>query len=267
VRERGVQARRARAAGGRPPPRSGRLRFWQALAVVALLAATAGWTTVAVIALRPAPAAEALASPTPAAATEAPVPTEDASVPPPVLSHAVANLETLLPAELNGTSLTRESWTGATFLGDDPWSVAVTTFLTGAGKTPADLEASQAYDQLGGLDLSAGAFRVAGVDPKSLLDAILASWKENYPDLKTTQASVGGLDVTTGDFGQGGGTTSYWYLHDGVVFDIETSDPVIAQAALAALPTAGASSVPSSGAPASPSATGSRAPSASPSPS
>lgn len=242
MRERGAQARRARAAEGElqptPPPTSG-LRFWQVLAVVALIAATAGWTTVAVMALRPTPAGEAAASP-----TDEPIPTDDASLEPPVESHEATDLEALLPAEINGTSLTRESWTGDTILGDDSWSSSMTAFLTGAGKTAADLQASQAYDAAGSLDLSAGALRVAGLDAAALRDALIDAWKGDYPDLKIAQTTIGGLDVTTGDFGEGA-INSYWYLRDGVVFDIETSDPSIALAALSALPTAGASSVPS----------------------
>jgi hypothetical protein len=260
VRERGVQARRARAADGErpptPPPAIG-LRFWQVLAIVALIAATAGWTMVAVMTLRPAPAGQAAAAP-----TDEPAPTDDASLEPPVESHEVADLEALLPAELNGTSLTRESWTGGTILGDDAWSSAVTTFLTGAGKTAADLQTSQAYDQVGTLDLSVGAFRVAGLDAAALRDAMISAWKGDYPDLKIAQTTIGGLDVTTGDFGEGAVKT-YWYVRDGVLFDIETGDPSIAQAALSGLPTAGASAVPSSPVPAS--AGPSRSPVASPS--
>jgi hypothetical protein len=52
--------------------------------------------------------------------------------------------------------------------------------------------------------------------------------------------------VTTGDFGEGA-VNGYWYVRDGVVFDIETSDPLVASAAFAALPTAGASPVASPG--------------------
>ena len=66
MRERGVQSRRVRPGPveplrrpGPPPQRSGGGNFWQVLAIVALVAATAGWTTVAVLALRPGPAAEA----------------------------------------------------------------------------------------------------------------------------------------------------------------------------------------------------------------
>ena len=249
MRERGAQARRARAAEGEfqpTPPPTGGLRFWQVLAVVALIAATAGWTTVAVMALRPAPTGEAAVPTGEAAAspTDEPASTDDASLEPPVESHEVTDLEALLPAELNGTSLTRESWTGDTILGDDSWSSSLTTFLTGAGKTAADLQASQAYDAAGSLDLSAGAFRVAGLEAAALRDAMIDAWKGDYPDLKIAQTTIGGLDVTTGDFGEGA-INSYWYLRDGVVFDIETSDPSIALAALSALPTAGASSVPS----------------------
>lgn len=256
MRERGVQARRARAVEGdaprNPPPASG-VRFWQAIAIVALIAATAGWTTVAVIATRPSAPAVAVASP-----SNEPLPSDEASAEPPVESHEVADLEALLPAGLNGTGLTRESWTGATILGDDNWSTSVTTFLTGAGKTAADLQASQAYDPAGSLDMSAGAFRVAGIEAVKLRDAMIAAWKGDYPDLKVSTIKIGGLDVTTGDFGDGG-VNSYWYVRDNVVFDIETSDPSIAQAALAALPAPGASAPPSSSAP------GSASPAAAPS--
>jgi hypothetical protein len=262
VRERGVQARRARESeGDRPPKRPDNgLRFWQVLAVVGLIAATAGWTTAAVIALRPSsPAVVAEASP-----SDEVIPPDDASPEPPVESHAVVELEAMLPADVNGTSLTRESWTGDTVLGDDSWSTSITTFLTGAGKTVADLQASQAYDATGTLDLSAGAFRATGIGGAALRDAIIAAYKGDYPDLKLTQTTIGGLDVTNGDFGDGS-VNSYWYVRDDVVFDIETSDPAIAQAALAALPgpgTSGASPAPSSSAPAS-----SSPPASSPSPS
>lgn len=252
MRERGVQYRRVRETeDGRPArPPDGGLRFWQVLAVVGLIAATAGWTTAAVLALRPSsgPAVVAEASP-----SDEVLPSDEPSLEPPVESHAAADLEALLPADVNGTSLTRESWTGDTFLGDDSWSTSITSFLTTAGKTVADIQASQAYDATGTLDLSAGAFRVAGVGGTELRDAIIAAYKGDYPDLKLSKKTIGGLEVTNGDFGDGS-VASYWYVRDNVVFDIETSDPAIAEAAFAALPapgTTGATAAPSSIAPAS----------------
>jgi hypothetical protein len=250
VRERGVQARRAREGDGERrsrPPGNG-LRFWQVLAVVGLIAATAGWTTAAVIALRPAPTPAPIAEASPPDET---LPSDDPSLEPAVESHAVAELEGLLPADVNGTSLTRESWTGDTILGDDSWSTSITGFLTGAGKTAADLQASQAYDSTGTLDLSAGAFRAAGIAGPVLRDAIIAAYKGDYPDLKVTTTRIGGLDVTSGNFGDGS-VNSYWYVRGDVVFDIETSDPSIAQAAFAALPKPGASGAPSAPSPSGP---------------
>ena len=247
MRERGVQARRARETDGdgrMPPSTASGVRFWQVLAIIGLIAATAGWTTAAVIALRPA------STPTPAAvadasSSDAPLDSLDPSAEPVIESHGVADLEALLPAELNGTSLTRESWTGDTILGDDNWSTSLTTFLTNAGKAPADLQAAQAYDAAGTLDLSAGVFRVDGIKATALRDAMIAAWKGDYPDLKVSTTTIGGHEVTTGDFGDGG-VNSYWYVRDNIVFDVETGDPSIAQAALSALPAAGASAAPSS---------------------
>ena len=238
-------AEHGRLQSALPPARA--LRAWQVLAVVAVVAAAAGWTTVAVMALRPGPATEVVASPSDVSATlpaDQPSPSDAPSLEPPVESHLVADLESLLPAQLNGTNLTRESWTGDTILGDDSWSTSLATFLAGAGKAAADLQVSQAYDPSGTLDLSAGALRVVGLDAAALRDAMIEAWKGDYPDLKIARAVIGGLDVTTGDFGEGA-INSYWYVGEGVVFDIETSDPAIALAALSALRTAGASSSPS----------------------
>ncbi len=250
MRGRDIQARLTREDGedrGTQAPNNG-LRFWQVLAIAALIAATAGWTTVAVIALRPSstPAAVAVAPP-----SDEPLPSGNASVEPPIESHDVADLEALLPADVNGTTLTRESWTGDTVLGDDPWSTSMTAFLTTSGKTAADLQTSQAYDAASLLDLSAGAFRVSGIAGTALRDAIIAAYKGDYPNLKLTKTTIGGLAVTSGDFGDGSGS-SYWYVRGDVVFDIETGDPSIAKAALEALPSPDASATPSSTTPASP---------------
>lgn len=256
MRERGTDEVPARAADAElqpTPPPTGHLRSWQVLAIGALIAATAGWTTVAVMALRPGPPSEAAAPPSEASAppseaaaspADEPSPTDGAIPGSTVESHQVVDLEALLPAELNGTSLTRESWTGDAILGDDSWSSSLTTFLTGIGKTAVDLQVSQAYDADGALDLSAGVLRVAGLDATALRDAMIDAWKGDYPDLKIAQTTIGGLDVTTGDFGEGA-ISSYWYVREGLVFDIETSDPSIALAALSALGAAGASSPPS----------------------
>lgn len=271
MRERGVQSRRVQVdslepvrRSGPPPGRGG--NFWQVLAIVALVAATAGWTTVAVLALRPSTAA--VGTPTdsfdPNAAAEP-------SDPPVAATHDAPDLEALLPKELNGTTLEVQSWDGEGILSDDAWSTSMRSFLTSVGKTPADLHVAQAYDPTQALDGSVGVYRVTGVEAVALRDALVAAWKGDYADMKVSQVNLGGKDVTKGDFGQDT-IASYLYLRADLVYDIETTDEKIASAALQALPGPGASGsgAPAPGAPASPTRTSSvpsGTPSASPSPS
>jgi hypothetical protein len=263
VRERGVQSRRVRPGQvepvrkpGPPPQRSGG-NFWQVLAIVALIAATAGWTTVAVLALRPAPSAEA-GVPTDSFDPNA---SADAEVPPVADTHDAVELESLLPTTLSGTALQAQSWNGDGLLTDDPWSASMTAFLTAACKVPADLHVAQSYDPNQALDVSVGVYHVDGVAATALRDALIAAWKGDYPDMTVTQVTLGGKDVTKGDFGADT-ITSYLYIRDDKVFDIESSDEAIATTALAGLsatdgspapaagsPSASASCVPASGSP------------------
>jgi hypothetical protein len=193
---------------------------------------------VGVLVLRPSPAPSVeptedlsgLASEDPGASLE---PIED--------SHVSPALEALLPAAVNGTPLTSQSWPGDTLIADDTWSATITQFLTTVGKKPADIGFAQAYDvsETAGLDLTVGVFQLDGVDPAALRDAIIEAWKGDFAELTVTQMTLGGLPVTKGDFGAGQ-INSYWYLRDGLVFDIGSADEALAAAALAALPAAGA---------------------------
>ena len=234
MRERGVQSRRLRPGGVEPEKRpnpgpGGGTNVWQIIAIVALLFATAGWTTVAVITLRPATAAVDT-NPTD---TEDPTAGEE-SVPPVADSHDATELEALLPTELTGTPLQAQSWTGDVYLAGDDWGNSVTSFLTANGKTPSDFRAAQVADPAGSLAGTMFAYQVAGVDPTKLRDALLAAWKGDYPDMKTTTTTIGGKDITKGDFGADA-DSSYLFIKDGVVYDVETSDAGIAEAALGAI--------------------------------
>ena len=234
MRERGVQSRRVRPGSVEPSkrpdpgPRPG-TNVWQVIAIIALLFATAGWTTVAVITLRPATAA--VDAPTD---SEEPTDGEDPSVPPVADSHDAPELEALLPTELSGTPLEAQSWTGDVYLAGDDWGNSVTSFLTANGKTPGDLRAAQVADPAGALAGTMFAYKVAGLDPAKVRDALLAAWKGDYPDIKVTTTTIGGKDITKGDFGVDA-DSSFLYIKDGVVYDIETSDEGIAAAALDAI--------------------------------
>ncbi|MFI5255369.1 MAG: hypothetical protein ACHQ15_07930 [Candidatus Limnocylindrales bacterium] len=253
MRERGAGARRREDDGPEPwrvPQRPGGLspRLWPAVAIVAIIVATAGWTTVAVMSLNQGQANLPVATVGPTdGATDSPAPP----------SHEFPDLEATLPATVTGVAMDVESWSGDEILGDDPLSQALDTFLTNHSKTATDLRFAQSFDSSGTLDVSAAAYQVPGVDGAALRDAIISGVKVLYPNVVISQATFGGKTVIKGVFGNQL-ANSYWYAAGDVAFDVEASDETQAIAALAALSPPG---VP----PASPSGSPSGSPSPSPS--
>jgi hypothetical protein len=230
---------------------------WQIIAIVALLAATAGWTTVAVIALRGSDPA-AVASPTETAEPDDLAAEE--SIPPVVDTHDAPELEALLPTAVNGTNLQLQSVTGGELLTDDEYSETVKAFLTSVGKTPEDLHFAQAYDPEETLDGSFEVYQVAGVDGAKVRDTLIEAWKVDFPDLKVTDATIAGQPTKKAEF-DADTPASYLYVRGEHLFDIWTMDPEIAAAAIAALPGPGGSGAPASSV--TPGASSSAAPSSS----
>lgn len=234
-----MQSRRARAGelGSGPMGSSsgGGPGFWPALAIIAVIVATAGWTTVGVLVLndKAAPAASAdTASDEPI--DEGDVPSDEA-IPE---SHTFPDLEALLPADVGGTPLAVQSFTGTDVLTDDSWGQSITAFLATVGKTPADLQVARAEDPEGLIDLdSIWVFRLADVDPEKLRQAIIDGWKVDFPDLATSNATVVDKAVIKGSFGEDA-IGSIWYINNGVIFDIESYDEDLSSTILAALPPA-----------------------------
>ena len=171
----------------------------------------------------------------PSASAEPEAPLEDlvdASDEPIEELHEAPDLEAVLPTEIDGTALATQSWTGDTLLSDGgTWSTAIASFLTSAGKTPADLTAAQALDPADLIDHSVGVFRVDGVDVEALRDALANAWVADYPELVTSTVTLGDIEVVKGDFGEDA-IDSYWYIKDGLLFDVESSDEAIATAIL-----------------------------------
>lgn len=238
--ERGPGPLRGRDGGSFGAPLGsggGRDRFWPTIAMIAIVIATAGWTTVAVMALSgrggdpsPSPAQVADASP-----TDDPSLLPESSDSPVPESHDAPALEALLPKSLNGTTLTSQSVTGDTLLSDDGWSNAFSTFLASAGKTPVDLLFAQAYDPSGATDLTVGVYQITGVSAADVDKTVLKAWKANDATLTTKTATVGGKKVTQGTI-PSMSLDGYWYEHGNVVFEVETSDATVAANVLAALP-------------------------------
>ena len=243
MRQRGTQSRRGRpgfdggAFGATLGSGGTGQRFWPTVAMIAIVVATAGWTTVAVLALsgrggEPSPSPAAIVG---ASASEDAFVEPDTSDSPEPESHVSPELEALLPKTWEGTTLTSQSWTGDTLLSDDGWSDAFTKFLDGAGKKPTDLFVAQAYDPTGAIDLTVAAFKITGVSSADVRNTLVTAWKADYPELATTTATIGGKEVTRGVF-EDTGIDSYWYEHADLVYDVETADADMAAKVFATLP-------------------------------
>ena len=247
MQQRGTQSRRVRASEMMDPPQgsqpgggpgSSQWRHWPLVAIIALIAATAGWTTVAVMVLdgRNAPVAEV--TPTPADTSEDVLPSDDPgdSV---ALSHVAPELEALLPTTVDDLTLTTESILGSTYLGDDAWSTAVRAELTKANLTDDDLKIGVAYDTSGDpRQLSITVYQAKGTDTEAMLKAMVDSYAALDPPYTISKTTVADKAVTKAVATDGADDSLdiYWYVNDGNIYDIETTDDALAGAAIAALP-------------------------------
>lgn len=277
MRERGTQARRPRPGppdrvrrADLPPDSTGSprrrrpsdgVRTWQIVAIVAIIAATSGWTAAAMLAMREPAAAVVTPTDDPAADTS------DGPAPSIEYSHTVPALEATLPTLVDGTTLVTESWTGDQVIPDTDYGQSVTAFLASKGKTTADLQAGQSLDPAELLDLVAQNYRAEGVAPADLLAAMIAGTKADSPGLVVSSITLDGQPVTKGVL-DSSATNFYWLIKDGLVYEIQTSDDAIATHAIAAIPAPGAAGAPgtSPSASAKPSGAASAAPSGSSAP-
>jgi hypothetical protein len=168
------------------------------------------------------------------------LPTAEASAsdePLPTAMHGAIDLEAMLPKAVGGVALTRQSTTGTTALGSDPAiQAALTTFLGKLGKTPADLQSAEAYDETGVSDVAIFVYRVTGIAGQVLGQAIVDSDSVAAGSgVTSTKETVAGKAVTHIRYGDGT-ADDYVYVKGDVVFDVSTSDPATAIQALSALP-------------------------------
>ena len=248
MQQRGMQSRRARASemmdpsqGSGPPgggPGSNQWRHWPLVAIIALVAATAGWTTVAVMVLDPRGDGAAQATASPADTGEDVLPSEEDPGDSVALSHAAPELEALLPTTVDDLTLTTESVLGSTYLGDDAWSTAVRAELTKANLTDDDLKIGVAYDtSQDPRQPSITVYRAEGVDVEAMLKAMVDSYAALDPPFTISKTTVADKAVTKAVASDGADDSLdiYWYVHDGNIYDVETTDDALAGAAIAAL--------------------------------
>jgi hypothetical protein len=157
------------------------------------------------------------------------------SEPGPSDSPASAVLEALLPDQLDGTTLTVDSATGATSVDGGPTGRALDAAVVSLGKQPADLEIAIAYDDSGAVDLTILAFRIAGIDAATLERLILQTWiGSTVPGVTTTQIALAGSPVTQVSYGDGG-PDEYVFVYRDAVVVIETGEPTLAGDAVGAI--------------------------------
>jgi hypothetical protein len=146
-------------------------------------------------------------------------------------------LEGLLPTDIGGTPFIVETFTGADAFGNDAGSRAVTAGLRTLGKSPADLELAEVYDENQAVDLYLFAFRLPGADPEALRSLVLDSWLvADAEGVTTEEVELGGKTMTHVDYGDDF-PDAYLYSLGDVAIIIHSGSEQLAEAAAEALPT------------------------------
>ncbi len=249
MRERGTQVRRARLAeAGDPRPESrppGGGSFWPALAIAAIIIATAGWTVVAVMVLNDGATITARASDTPD-------PDEFIDEEPIEASHEFPELEALLPSAADGYTLEKQSWSAGLYGPDDGLTEEIVAALEAAGKTEADLHGATAADADFELDGVVSVYQADGLAPDVIRDAWIADIVASFPEFVTSTVTIGDKTVTRG--GEAEGESFWWaYIIEDYLFVIDGGDEDLAARFIGTLSAGPAGEVPPASAAPSPS--------------
>ena len=150
---------------------------------------------------------------------------------------ASPELDALLPKDIGGTPYVVSTYVATDVFGDDAGSRAVTAGLRELGKTPADLELAEAYDQNQAVDLYLFAFRLPGADPEVLRSLVLDSWLvAGAEGVTTEEVELGGKTLTHVEYGDEF-PEAYLYSTGDVAVIIHTGSEDLAAQAAEALPT------------------------------
>lgn len=180
-----------------------------------------------------APSASPSVAASPAGPSESPEPSVD--------SHAVPELEALLPVKVGDVALERLSLTGPDFYstGTDETRGRLDEMLTNLGKTVSDLSVADAGDPTGIAVLEVGAFRVAGADSTQLLAEWVASNQAaGAGRIQVSNVTLDGRALTKlVDTGRPIGGTIHAFVKGDVIFLVDADDQALLSSALAQLPT------------------------------
>ena len=145
---------------------------------------------------------------------------------------ASPELDALLPRDIGGTPYVVETYTGEDALSNDAGSLAFTAGLRELGKTPADLQLAQAYDETGTADLYLFAFRLPDSDPAALRSLVLDSWLvAGAEGVTTEEVELGDKTLTRVDYGEDVPDAYVYSVGDVAVIIHSGSEDLAAQAA------------------------------------
>jgi len=172
-----------------------------------------------------------------AAGDAAPAPTDDADAsldplgsdaPEPSQSPFAPELLAMLPSTIGGTQLTFDSRPASEyFQGGDPTGRAVAASLRKLGKTPADLQIVQGYDETQTIPDTIVAFRLPGTAVDALRSIVLQTWLgAGNEGVTRTAVTIGGKAFTKIDYGDAK-SNEYVYTGTDFVVVVDTSDETI----------------------------------------
>jgi hypothetical protein len=139
-------------------------------------------------------------------------------------SPAAPDLVARIPTKVGDVTLTPDSATGSTILGEDQGSRAILAALRAAGKQPDDLRVAQAYDDSGNSDLSVMVVTVDGMPIDKVKSLVLDSWlTATGPGVTHKTVQLAGKDWEQIDYGDQG-SKDYVRVDGNDVIVITSSD-------------------------------------------
>lgn len=163
--------------------------------------------------------------------------------------HGAVELEALIPDEVDGIAIEKQSLTGeqyvSAFSGGNPEvREDLEDFLASVGRSIADVSAAFGSGFGESTYVNISATRAAGADPTALLDGVVQLAVSSAPEFNsgmsatTTETTLGGKNVTlvTTTLGDSVFSEQYYYGYGDVIFVVNGGSEEIIASAFSQLP-------------------------------
>jgi hypothetical protein len=174
--------------------------------------------------------------------------------------HAAPDLESAVPAQVNGRTLAIESVLGTGFVDRTRHAAGLrcrwyggrglrcrdqrqlVTLLAALGRKATDVQISVAYDEARGREVEVQALRIEGATGAQVGEAILTIMRNDAQQkrrsLNAAPGTIGGKQVTVITYANAYplGLKRYFYASSGILYDVRRADEPTAAAILSGLP-------------------------------